>query len=415
MQTARQKRREFLNRSIGSTAALALGCTLPETWVRAFSAGDLSASDRVLVVVQLSGGNDGLNTVVPFRNADYRKARPKLAIKASDVLKIDADLGFHPSLPGIHGLLQDGRFTMVQGVGYPSPNRSHFESMDIWHSCHRKDQRQGDGWLGRWMAAWPADAHRDAPGLHLGNEPQPIALSGRGVHVPSVASIDQFRLKVDGTSLLAERTGSNALGVADKEEPHKEEPLLDFLEASTQAALEASQRLEKAMSSADQAGDFPASALGQKLRVVARLILAGIRTRVYYVALDGFDTHSQQPLAHASLLRQWSEATTALVQCMKRAGQADRVLVMAFSEFGRRVAENASEGTDHGAAAPVFFAGPSFPRPMIGAYPNLTDLEDGDLRFHTDFRQVYATVIETWLGGNSQPILGGRYSTLDLL
>ena len=169
------------------------------------------------------------------------------------------------------------------------------------------------------------------------------------------------------------------------------------------------------MRKAGSGGDFPATQLGDKLRVVARLILAGLSTKVYYVTLDGFDTHSQQPAAHAALLRQWSDAMAALVQSLEQAGQADRVLVMTFSEFGRRVQENASQGTDHGAAAPVFFAGPNLPPPIIGTQPSLSDLDDGDLRFHTDFRGVYATLLESWFAVPSAPVLGQAYPPLALL
>ena len=418
MKSMTTSRRSFLGASIGGTAGLAIGGALPGSWMQSLAASELK-EDRILIVIQLSGGNDGLNTVVPYRHDDYRKARPKLGIPTADVLKIDDDFGFHPTMGGIHKLLEDGRFSIVQGVGYASPNRSHFESMDIWHTCHRKEERTGEGWLGRWIVSTQDKSDSDARGLHLGAEQQPIALAGRGIQVPSVATIDQFRLNVDGGELL----GNRSMAEEDSEKAKMEskaglapdsDPLLGFLEASTQAALEASARLEKAMKTADDGGDFPQTQLGEKLRVISRLILAGISTKVYYVTLDGFDTHSQQPLAHAGLLRQWSDALSSFVKRMEQAGQSERVLVMTFSEFGRRVAENASEGTDHGAAAPLYFSGPKLDQPFVGALPSLTDLEDGDLKFHTDFRQVYATVIENWLGGSSESILGGKYEKLSL-
>lgn len=409
MKTRDFSRRNFFETSIGATAGLAIGTALPGPWMRSLAASQWN-SDRILVVVQLSGGNDGLNTIVPYQHDAYRKARPKLGIPVTDVRKIDDETGLHPSLGGVEKLLEAGRFSIVQGVGYAAPNRSHFESMDIWHTCHRKEERTGDGWLGRWMVQTQSDQEGDSRGLHLGAEQQPVALSGRGIQVPSVATIEQFRLNIDG-GLLLEPAGMKRSAQADAV---VNDPLLGFLEASTEAALAASQRLEKAMKGADESGDFPKSPLGEKLRVISRLILAGITTKIYYVTLDGFDTHSQQPLAHAGLLRQWSEALQAFVERMERAGQSERVLVMTFSEFGRRVAENASDGTDHGAAAPMFFSGPKLPKPFVGELPSLTDLDDGDIKFHTDFRQVYATVIEKWLGGQSQPILGGSYKTLDM-
>lgn len=374
-------------------------------------ANSATEQDRVLVVIQLSGGNDGLNTVVPYRDEAYRKARPKLGIAAAEVRKINDYIGFHPALEGVSQLMESGRFSIVQGVGYPTPNRSHFESMDIWHTCHSKKDRSPEGWLGRWIANAQGEAHQDSLGLHLGGEQQPLALVGRGVQVPSVASINQFRWNVQPTDVTSRENSRMEKQPIDKSQSID---LLNFVQSSTASALEASQRLESALKSPEAGGEFPKSPLGEKLRVISRLISAGLSTRVYYVTLDGFDTHSQQPLAHAGLLRQWSEALTAFVERMEAAGQADRVAVMTFSEFGRRVAENASEGTDHGAAAPLFFAGPKMPQQIVGEIPNLTDLEDGDIKFKIDFRQVYASVIEQWFGGNSTPILGESYSSLKL-
>ncbi len=410
MTRSKLARRDFLTSASAAGCGLAIGAGLPGPWMQAL-ANSATEQDRVLVVIQLSGGNDGLNTVVPYRDEAYRKARPKLGIAAAEVRKINDYIGFHPALEGVSQLMESGRFSIVQGVGYPAPNRSHFESMDIWHTCHNKKDRSPEGWLGRWIANAQSEAHQDSLGLHLGGEQQPLALVGRGVQVPSVASINQFRWNVQPTDVTSRENSRMEKQPIDKSQSID---LLNFVQSSTASALEASQRLESALKSPEAGGEFPKSPLGEKLRVISRLISAGLSTRVYYVTLDGFDTHSQQPLAHAGLLRQWSEALTAFVERMEAAGQADRVAVMTFSEFGRRVAENASEGTDHGAAAPLFFAGPKIPQQIVGEIPNLTDLEDGDIKFKIDFRQVYASVIEQWFGGNSTPILGESYSSLKL-
>lgn len=410
MTRSKLARRDFLTSASAAGCGLAIGAGLPGPWMQAL-ANSATEQDRVLVVIQLSGGNDGLNTVVPYRDEAYRKARPKLGIAAAEVRKINDYIGFHPALEGVSQLMESGRFSIVQGVGYPAPNRSHFESMDIWHTCHNKKDRSPEGWLGRWIANAQGEAHQDSLGLHLGGEQQPLALVGRGVQVPSVASINQFRWNVQPTDVTSRENSRMEKQPIDKSQSID---LLNFVQSSTASALEASQRLESALKSPEAGGEFPKSPLGEKLRVISRLISAGLSTRVYYVTLDGFDTHSQQPLAHAGLLRQWSEALTAFVERMEAAGQADRVAVMTFSEFGRRVAENASEGTDHGAAAPLFFAGPKMPQQIVGEIPNLTDLEDGDIKFKIDFRQVYASVIEQWFGGNSTPILGESYSSLKL-
>ena len=412
MKRSLASRRQFLSGSLAASAGLAIGSPVPGPWMQAL-ASDAVGGERILVVIQFSGGNDGLNTVIPYSNEEYRKARPKLAIPKSDVLKIDDELGLHPSLAGASKLLERGRFSIVQGVGYATPNRSHFESMDIWHSCRRKEERGTDGWLGRWIGSRASDKQTDSLGLHLGGDQQPLALAARGVQVPSIASVDQFRLKIADEGMSGNAMLSNKS--TDTETKSDSDDLLGFLQASTEAAVAASERLEKALKTPDTQSEFPQTDLGEKLRVISRLILAGLSTRVYYVTLDGFDTHSQQAVAHAGLLRHWSDALDAVVRRMERAGQADRVLVMTFSEFGRRVQENASEGTDHGAAAPVFFAGCSLSKPVIGELPSLTDLDDGDLKFHTDFRSVYATVVEQWFKDKSKQILGESYPTINLL
>lgn len=396
------KRRTF---SLGATAAatgLAIDASMPGRWMQALAReldplDESRGNDRILVVVQWSGGNDGLNTLVPYRNDGYVKARPKLRIDASSVVKLSDELGLHPSLESVDHLLESGRMAMVQGVGYASPNRSHFESMDIWHSCTSKHERTGSGWLGRYLGSNLGHSTPDAPGLHIGSEPLPLALIERSVQVPSIASMEQMRLK-------------GAKWASDPIQPMPAEQtdpgLLGFVATSAQAALATSERLESALSTPDSSGEFPSTSLGEKLKIISRLILAGLGTRIYYVTLDGFDTHANQLEAHAGLLRQWSDAVSAFCRSMQRSGQQDRVLVMTFSEFGRRVAENASLGTDHGAAAPMFFAGPQFASAIIGDMPSLDDLDDGDLKFHTDFRRVYSTVINQWLGGASEGVLG---------
>lgn len=409
MNRNRSTRRSFLGTGVAASAGLAIGSGMPGNWMQAL-ANSVGGSDRILVVIQMSGGNDGLNTIVPYRNEDYLKARPKLAIGKDVVRKVGSDVGFHPAMKGLEKLVDAGRFSIIHGVGYAKPNRSHFESMDIWHTCASKEERVGDGWIGRYIAA-QKDHQGDSMGMHLGGEQQPIALAGRGVQVPSIASIDQFRLKITEEESMEKET-RNIL----KSEGGAGDGLLDFVQSSSTAALEASQRLDQAMKSQEDSSEFPSSPLGEKLRVISRLILAGLTTKIYYVTLDGFDTHSQQALAHEGLLRQWSEALQAFVSRLESKGEADRVLVMTFSEFGRRVAENASEGTDHGAAAPIFFTGPKSLPLELGAYPSLKDLDDGDLKFHTDFRRVYATVIEKWFKvSDSKTILGGEFKPLDLL
>ncbi len=404
----RTTRRQFLSTAFGSATVVSLGAAAPQFLLQAALGNSDSDSDSILVVVQLSGGNDGLNTVVPFADREYYKQRPALAVAKPDVLKINAELGWHPSLRGCADLMEAGQLTVVQGVGYPNPNRSHFESMDIWHTCQRKGQTRSDGWLGRFLDARQSEAGGDVPAMHLGGEEQPSALAARKVQVPSIQSLERFRL-TDGKrdKAIIQKATSTARSGQDN--------LLAFVQANTQAALAASERIEQATKDYKTNVEYPASSLARKLKTVAQLIDAGLKTRIYYVMLDGFDTHSRQAAAHAALLRQFGDAVQAFVRDCSDHGHGERVLVMSFSEFGRRVKENASEGTDHGAAAPMLLAGERVTAKVFGQQPSLTDLQDGDLKFHTDFRQVYATVLERWLACDSATVLGGTFETLDLL
>ena len=409
-------RRKFTTTGLKFATALAIGANAPKGWIQSLAATiseQPTSQDRVLVVIQLSGGNDGLNSVIPYSNELYYKARPKLSIPKEEVLRFDLEVGLHPSMRGIANLMEDKQFCVLNGVGYPNPNRSHFESMDIWHSCQRKESRTSDGWLGRYFSKRSNLVHSDSTdslGLHLGSEQLPMALVARGVQTPSLASIEQLRWK--GKMDAVQPSDETELKSKAAENKDFEGSLLDFVSASTSLAMQASERLEKALATPDSSGDFPNSQLGEKLKVISRLVLAGLKTKVYYVTLDGFDTHANQLAAHAGLMRQWSDALHSFHKRLNSAGLRDRVLVLTFSEFGRRVAENASQGTDHGAAAPVFLSGPKLESSIIGLHPSLSELDDGDLKFHIDFRRVYATLIEDWLGASSKDILSDEHPKL---
>jgi uncharacterized protein (DUF1501 family) len=412
-------RRRF-QQQLACAAGVAVGTSAPSGWLQLL-ANDLSpntrdqSQEKVLVVIQWTGGNDGLNTVIPYEDDRYYAARPKLAIPKTRSISIAPNTALHPSLKPLEGLLADSALSIHHGVGYPDPNRSHFESMDIWHSCKRKKERsQSEGWLGKTIASFPTDRNKaDAPAMHLGGEPLPMALIARGVQVPSLANVEQFQWKSTAGE-KSNRDSMDAMRVADGANPTPTDTndLLGFLSTSTQAAIDASQRISTALKNPDATGTYPDSDLGQKLKTIARLILAGFKTSIYYVSLDGFDTHANQPDVHASLLKQWSEALAAFHLSMKNAGLADRVCALTFSEFGRRVAENASDGTDHGAAAPIFLSGPQFEKPIVGLQPSLNDLDDGDLKHSIDFRSVYTTLIEEWFGLPSESVLGSPFPKL---
>jgi uncharacterized protein (DUF1501 family) len=305
----------------------------------------------------------------------------------------------------LKSLLDDGRLAFVQGVGYPHPNRSHFESMDLWHTAHQVSGTRPVGWLGN---ASDRNAEEGIlPPLHFGSEVQPLALSADRVPATSIVSLDTFRFRV------AERSAARKiLDLSNAESRSGGNPMLEHLQTTSRASANASRRLGEVAQMADRGVQYPNSRLSGKLRQIADLIAADLPVRIFYVTLDGFDTHANQAPAHSSLLSEMSGAVSAFVKDLVAQDNADRVMVLTFSEFGRRVRENGSRGTDHGAASVVQLAGPQLPKPLIGHYPDLSDLDQGDLKYSTDYRQLYATLLKDWLGVNPVEILGGKFEPL---
>jgi len=404
-------RRSFLSAALGSTALVGLSSRVPDYLLAASRKEIHEKSDRILVVVQLSGGNDGINTVVPWADDDYYKNRFTLAVGRNSVLKIDDHCGFNPAMTGFSKLVEAGNLSVINGVGYPNPNRSHFDSMDLWHSAHLKTKQAATGWLGRLFDqdVSAGNAGNDPRGIHFGDEEQPLALAALGNPVPTLRSLDEFRLTRSGKPALDRLIKSSI------SQPRKSDnELLSFVQSNTVSAIQTSERVEQILGKYNSKVSYPQSDLGRKLKTVAQLIGSDLKTNVYYVTLGGFDTHSNQLEAHNSLLRTLSEAVTAFTEDMKSQGNDERVLTFAFSEFGRRLRENASRGTDHGAAAPVFLAGTNVKAGAFNDYPSLTDLQDGDLKHSVDYRQVYATILEKWLSADSEKILGKKFKNLDL-
>lgn len=400
-------RRQFVNLTVGSAAGIGFGQCVPQLF--AATADHVPDQERVLVVVQLSGGNDGLNTVVPFGDENYYRNRFSLAIGKNSTLGISDGIGFHPSLNGFSELLEQGQLGIVQGVGYPNPNRSHFESMDLWHTAHQTGARIPEGWIGRFLSRGPEGAER-IPAIHLGEEKQPLALAAATRAFPSIQSLEQFGLRFERNRDLKELVTKNV--TVNRKFGNE---LLSFVQSTAESALKTSERIGELDRRGDTNQGFPATRLGQKLHTVARMIGAEMPTSVYYVSLDGFDTHANQADAHAGLLRELGDAVNAFMQEVTRQGNAKRVLLFSFSEFGRRVRENASHGTDHGTAGPVFLAGGAIKTGLIGKHPPLDRLEQGDLKFHTDYRRIYAAILENWFQVDSRPVLNAKYEPLDIL
>jgi uncharacterized protein (DUF1501 family) len=412
-------RREFLRLGLGPSTLLACGASVPGFLARSASAlaagpGDRSRG-RVLVVLELTGGNDGLNTVVPYRDDDYRKHRPRIHVPGRSVHKVDDHLGLHPALGGMARLLEGRELAIVQGVGYPNPNRSHFRSMAIWQTARSDPAGDTPGWLGRYLAVRQGPPGGDVPALHVSLAQLSQAFQNRDVRVPSLVDPEQVRLRLGLPDGRATRDQLAALESVQHRVSEDSPGHLDFIRRTSLMTFAGGARLEEVVRERrGPRGAYPDTGLAERLRLIARLILAGLGTSIYYTQLDGFDTHINQIGTHPALLQELGDSLKAFFEELGEAHEAGRVLVLVFSEFGRRLAENASGGTDHGAAAPVFLLGPAVRAGVHGPYPDLQDLEDGDPRFAIDFRRVYATLLDRWLGCPSERVLGGVFAHLPL-
>lgn len=389
-------RREFLSRS----SLLALAPSVPAFLAQTVRAAEARGDGRVLVVLQLSGGNDGINTVVPFADEGYARARKDLRLNADKLIKINDAVALHPAMRSVARLLESGRLAIVQGVGYPNPNRSHEVSMAIWQTARfDKDDHNGYGWIGRALDSGTAPAN-GAPGAMLvGTDAPPLAIRARRSTASALADLNDFALIDALAPKPAATTADDAAA---------------FIRRSALDAYTTAERLKDLSPQTAALEKYPTTELAKRLSLVARLIKAGFETPVYYVIQPGYDTHAVQLPAHDGLLRELSGGLGAFLDDLTAAGLADRVAVMAFSEFGRRVEENGSLGTDHGTAGPVFLAGGLVQPGLVGTTPSLTDLEDGDVKTSVDFRRVYASVLTDWLGLDSTTVLGAAFDLLPL-
>ncbi len=408
-------RRGFLKGSLAASTLVSMGAsTVPGFLTQSARAASAAKSnDRVLVVIQLIGGNDGLNTVIPHKNDGYSKARRALRLPSGQIHKVTDEIGLHPSMGEMAKLVESGHAAILQGVGYPNPDRSHFRSMEIWETAKLEYGALETGWLGRLLDANPTLSGSDIPGLHVGTRSLALALKAKKTEVPSLATLEQYRLQLGG-DVATKREVRDALERVAKLDRPAADPLLGFIRRSTLAAYDSSKKLESLDQQSSKKASYPDFGLAKRLELIAQIIKAGFGTRIYYTSLDGFDTHANQLGSHAALLNQLSDSVAAFHRDLTAAGHGDRVATLTFSEFGRRVAENASAGTDHGAAAPLFVVGPVAKAGLIGAHPSFDDLDDGDFKFHTDFRRVYASMLDEWLGCPAAAVVGNGFAPLDL-
>lgn len=365
---------------LGSLAPRLLGATVQ----------DEAKAGRILVVVQLSGGNDGLNTVIPFSQDAYYRMRPTLGQKIGSIHRLDEHTALHPALGGLAELYGDGSLSIVHGAGHPNSDRSHFRSMEIWHTAEPFKPVGRVGWLGNMADQLLERSPGALPALSVGGRGSVLSMRGAKAVPPTVPDDRGFRLAHTSKQLSRERD----LIVAPARQATGD---LAFLRSAARTAYSAAERMAKA-TGAKTTAEFPGTPLGKELRLVAQLIRSGFGTRIFHVSLGGFDTHASQASVHGALMNQLGAALTAFQRDLEAAGQAERVVTMVFSEFGRRAKENGSRGTDHGRGNPVLLLGPKVAGRQHGTRPDLGDLVDGDIPSTTDFRGIYAALERDWMG-----------------
>jgi uncharacterized protein (DUF1501 family) len=401
-------RREFLQYGAKGVGLLAFSRFAPGFLVEsAYAQAPAPEKDRtILVLVQLAGGNDGLNTVVPFADPHYRRLRPNLGLPEKDLLKINDAFALNGGCPALHGLLKDGKLGIVQNVGYPNPNRSHFRSTEIWETASESNEFLPTGWLGRFFdnACSGAPKGADPCGVNISNEVPQSFLSEQQHPTFSLTAGRSRRQQTENLVLLEQMVKSP--------EGHDDHDNAGYLRHTMMDALVTEKKFQKVLANYQPKTDYPGTPFGGSLRNVAALIAAGTATRVYYVSLGGFDTHNNQLATHAGLLKTLSEGLAAFQADLESKKLDDQVLTMTFSEFGRRPSENESRGTDHGTAAPLFVMGSRVKPGLHGTAPSLEVERNQDLQFSTDFRSVYSTVLDRWLGCKSSAILGKDYQPL---
>jgi uncharacterized protein (DUF1501 family) len=397
------KRKEFIQ--IGSLATASI--MLPK-FLKAFEGNSVMVppGNKVVVVLQLSGGNDGLNTVIPFRNDLYYKARPRLGIEKAKALALTDETGLHPALTAFKELYDDGSLGILNGIGYPNPDRSHFRSMDIWHSATESNEYLSHGWVGRYLDAQCKGCDHPTQAIELDDV---LSLALKGENIKGIAVKDPRRLY--GTA--------NEKFFRDVMKNHADETgeqPVDYLYKTMAETLSSADYIFQQSKLHPSKAEYPKSDLGNSMKTIASLIFSEINTKVYYVSLGSFDTHINQDGQQQRLFTEMNDAVGAFVKDLKANNRFEDVLLFTFSEFGRRVQQNASGGTDHGTANNMFLvSGGLKQKGMINQMPDLSDLDEGDLKYHTDFKNVYATVLKKWLNADDEKILLKKYGYLNFI
>lgn len=363
---------------------------------------------NTLVVIQLSGGNDGLGTVIPYSDPRYFAARPTLAPDKASILKMTDSVGLHPALKSFKGLYDNGHMAVLQGVGYPNPNRSHFRSMQIWQSA-RPDVNEPTGWLGRYLEADDDDAENTLRAMNIGTI-VPRTLWTETTLVPSITNVESYQFRTDGRFQGDPSAQIDTIHYLCEQTSHG--AYEDYVSEAAIDAFRSSDVLRGAVARYKSDVAYGNNAFAEGMRLIAQVIQADLGTRVFYISLGGFDTHSNQAAVHNNLLTMLDEGINSFYSDLDKMGKADTTAVMTFSEFGRRVGENGSAGTDHGTALPMFLIGGNIKGGIYGNNPDLSNLDQGDLRMQTDFRSVYSSVLTNWLGADPSKVIQGNFNTI---
>ncbi|HNR15019.1 MAG TPA: DUF1501 domain-containing protein [Chitinophagaceae bacterium] len=396
------KRKEFIQ--IGSLATTSL---MVPKFLKAFEGKSMVLpGNKVVVILQLSGGNDGLNTVIPFRNDLYYKARPKLGIAKDKALAVTDEAGLHPALKGFKELYDDGSLAILNNVGYPNPDRSHFRSMDIWHTASQSHEYWTNGWVGRYLDAQCNGCDKPTQAIELDDV---LSLALKGEDIKGIAVKDPRRLY--GTA--------NEKFFRDVMRNHKneagEQPV-DYLYKTMAETLSSADYIFQQSRMHPTNAEYPKTELGNSLKTIASLIYSEINTKVYYVSLGSFDTHINQDAQQQRLFTEMNDAVKAFVKDLKQQHRFEDVMLFTFSEFGRRVNQNASNGTDHGTANNMFLvSGGLKQKGVLNPLPDLSDLNEGDLKYNVDFKNVYATMLKKWLNADDKAILAKQYEYMNFI
>ena len=396
------KRKEFLK--LGSLATASM---MMPRFLQAFEKGQIvPPGNKVTVIIQLSGGNDGLNTVIPVRNDIYYKSRPMLAIGRTDALGLTDEVGIHPSLTAFKSLYEQGELGIYNGVGYPNPDKSHFRSMDIWHTASESHQYWNTGWLGRYLDAQCNGCERPIQALEIDDV---LSLALKGEKYKGIAVQDPQRLY----NTSREEYFREVLAQHRKDD--HERPV-DYLYKTMAQTLSSAELIYKQSRLSPSRQAYPDTELAKGLKTIASLIFSEIETKVYYISLGSFDTHINQQAQQKRLFQELNGAVDAFVKDLKAHQRFEDVLLFTFSEFGRRVGQNAANGTDHGKANNMFLIGGGLKKQgLYNPLPDLSALDEGDVRYTLDFREIYATILDRWMGVDPKLILQKNFSKLDFI